>query len=83
MSIFALSIRSRSVNDRRAALRRVYNDQAWLQVGGSLVRECRVLNLSRTGACLAITNADRIPETFTLILSKGSLGRPRAREVAA
>jgi len=63
-------------NDRRAALRRGYNDDAWIRVGGSLLRQCRVIDLSRTGVRLKITNADRIPDTFTLILSKNSIGRP-------
>jgi len=65
------------VNDnRRAALRRGYNNNAWIRLGGSLARECQVVDLSRTGVRLTVTNADSLPETFILLLSKGSTGRP-------
>ena len=57
-----------------AASRRAYNDNAWIRVGGSLLRRCHVLDFSRTGARLTITNADRIPDKFTLILSKYGSG---------
>jgi len=63
-------------NNSRAAARREHSDDAWIRAEGSLLRRCQVLDLSRTGARLAITNTDRIPETFALILSKGSAGRP-------
>ena len=63
---------------RRAAPRRGYNDDAWIGVEGSALRRCRVLDLSRTGVRLTIGNADRIPDTFTLILSNNG-GRLPAR----
>jgi hypothetical protein len=78
MSPFALSIRGRSVNnsDRRAALRRGCNDDAWIRVEGGLLRRCRVLDISRTGVRLTITNTHTIPDRFTLILSKNLPGQP-------
>jgi hypothetical protein len=62
--------------NRRAAPRRGYNDDAWIGVEGCLLRRCRILDLSRTGVRLTITNAERIPDTFRLILSKNIPGRP-------
>ena len=78
MSLFALSIRGQSVNnnDRRAAPRRGYNDDAWIRLDRGLLRQCRVLDISRTGVRLTITNPHRIPDRFTLILSKNTTGRP-------
>jgi hypothetical protein len=63
-------------NENRRAPRRRYNDDAWIRVQGSLLRRCRVLDLSRTGVRLTITNAEKIPDTFSLILSKYSPGCP-------
>jgi len=37
------------IKDRRAASRRGYNEDAWFRAEQSLLRECRVLDLSRTG----------------------------------
>ena len=77
-SRLGFSIRGHSVNnnDRRAAPRRGYNDDAWIGVEGSVLRRCRVFDLSRTGVRLTITKADRIPDTFILILSKNTTGFP-------
>ena len=41
-----------------------------------MIRPCQVLDLSRTGVRLTVTNAHSLPNTFTLILSKNSSGRP-------
>jgi hypothetical protein len=63
--------------NRRAAPRHRYDgDNTWIRPGGSLTRQCQVLDLSRTGVRLAVTNADNLPNTFTLILSKNSSERP-------
>ena len=62
--------------NRRAAPRHRYDGgDTWIGPEGSLVRQCQVLDLSRTGVRLAVTNADSLPDTFTLILSKNSSGR--------
>jgi hypothetical protein len=63
--------------NRRAAPRHRYDDNnTWIRLGGSLTRPCQVLDLSRTGVRLTVTNAHSLPNTFTLILSKNSSGRP-------
>jgi hypothetical protein len=41
----------------------------------SLVRQCQVLDLSRTGVRLRVANAHNLPYTFNLLLSKNSTGR--------
>jgi hypothetical protein len=81
MSPFALSIRgwrgwSVDNSDRRAAPRRGCNDDAWIQLDGGLLQQCRLLDISRTGVRLTIANSHRIPDRFTLILSKNSRGLP-------
>ena len=63
--------------NRRAAPRHRYDgNNTWVRLEGSLVRPCQVLDLSRTGVRLTVTNAHSLPNIFTLILSKNSGGRP-------
>jgi len=63
--------------NRRAAPRHRYDgNNAWIQPEDSLVRQCQVLDLSQTGVRLTVTNAHNLSNTFTLILSKNSSGRP-------
>jgi hypothetical protein len=63
--------------NRRAVPRHRYDgDNAWIRQEGTLARQCQVLDLSRTGVRLAVTNAHSLPNTFTLILSNSSSGRP-------
>jgi hypothetical protein len=50
------------IKDRRAASRRGYNEDAWFRAEQSLLRECRVLDLSRTGVRLTITNPQTMPD---------------------
>ena len=75
--------------NRRAATRhRYYGTNARIGLEGFLTRQCQVLDLSRTGVRLAVANADDLPNTFTLFLSKNS-GRSvrvkwrRANEIGA
>jgi hypothetical protein len=67
--------------NRRAALRHRYDDgsSTRIQVEGSLTRSCQVLDLSRTGVRLAVTNAHSLPNIFTLMLSNNSGGYRTAR----
>jgi hypothetical protein len=61
--------------NRRAAPRHRYDgNNTRIGLEGSLTRQCQVLDLSRTGVRLRVTNAHSLPNTFTLILN-GS-GRP-------
>jgi hypothetical protein len=63
--------------NRRGAPRHRYDgNDAWVGLDGSLVRQCQIVDLSRTGVRLAVTNAKDLPNKFTLILSKNSRGRP-------
>jgi hypothetical protein len=63
--------------NRRGATRHRYDgNNTWVGLDGSLVRRCQIIDLSRTGVRLAVTNADSLPNKFTLILSKNSRGRP-------
>lgn len=63
-------------NNRRAAPRRRYDgNNARIGLEGSLTRRCQVVDLSRTGARLVVTNAYDLPSTFILLLSKHSGGR--------
>jgi hypothetical protein len=62
--------------NRRVAPRHRYDDNnTWIRLEGSLTRPCQVLDLSRTGVRLRVKNADGLPNTFTLILSKNGSGR--------
>ena len=77
ISRLGFSISGRLKNDEnRRAPRRGYNDDAWIGVEGSPLRPCRVLDLSRTGVRLAITDAHKIPDAFTLMLSRNTPGYP-------
>jgi len=52
------------------------NDSAWIRFEDSFgTRYCRLLDLSQTGARLAVANAHQIPDTFTFLPSKHSKGR--------
>lgn len=57
------------------ASRRGHNDGAWIRFDGAFgSRQCRLLDVSRTGIRLTATNADEIPEIFVLLLSKNGTG---------
>jgi hypothetical protein len=61
--------------DNRRAPRRGYNGNAWIRQEDRFgVHECRVLDLSRSGARLAVVDACRIPERFVLFLAKNDRG---------
>jgi PilZ domain-containing protein len=61
--------------NRRATPRYRYDgNNSWIRPEGSLTRPCRVLDLSRTGVRLAVTNPYSLPDIFTLLLSKNSSG---------
>lgn len=69
-----LSAELASKQNRRAS-RRGYNDNAWIRFDGAFgSRQCRLLDISRTGVRLTTANADEIPETFVLLLSKNGTG---------
>lgn len=62
--------------DKRRAPRRGYNVNAWIRQENRFgFHECRVLDLSRSGARLALVDAYRIPESFVLFLAKHDAGQ--------
>jgi hypothetical protein len=62
--------------DNRRAPRRGYNVNAWIRQEDRFgVRECRVLDLSRSGARLALVDAYRIPKSFVLFLAMNGRGQ--------
>ncbi len=64
-------------NDHRAARRhRCDHNDTRIQSEGPSSGECQILDLSQTGARLAVMNAESFPDTFVLILSKNRTGRP-------
>jgi hypothetical protein len=63
--------------NRRATPRHPFDGtDTCIQIEGSLTRPCQVLDLSRTGVRIAVANAQSLPNTFILVLSKHSAGRP-------
>jgi hypothetical protein len=51
------------------------NTKAWIRHEGSFATQhCRVLDVSRTGVRLEVANAYKIPDDFTLLLSKSGVG---------
>lgn len=61
--------------NRRATPRHAYDGtETWIRPEGSLTRLCQVVDLSKTGVRLKVTNAQSLPNTFTLMLSKNSGG---------
>jgi hypothetical protein len=61
--------------ERRQSPRRNSNTAGWIRLdGGFATRECKIVDLSTTGVRLCIPFADKLPETFTLLLSKHAQG---------
>jgi hypothetical protein len=61
--------------ERRQSPRRNLDATGWIRLdGGFAARECKIVDISTTGVRLAIPFAGRIPETFTLLLSKHAHG---------
>jgi len=68
--------------NRRKAIRRAIGYQAKiLAADGSWNRSCRVLDVSQTGAKLAIEEADELPQDFILALSTSGPPMRRCRVV--
>jgi hypothetical protein len=55
----------------RQGHRKTIDRPAWISVGGGLpLRNCRLIDISDSGAKLAIEDVDEIPDTFSLWLSR-------------
>jgi PilZ domain-containing protein len=61
--------------DRRRSPRRNLNTAGWIRLDGSFaIRECKIVDVSTSGVRLSIPFAGKIPETFTVLFSKGAQG---------
>src|SRR5262249_21842623 len=61
--------------ERRQAPRRNLNSPWWIRLdGGFGLRECRIVDVSIAGVRICLPFARKLPETFTLLLSKHAQG---------
>lgn len=61
--------------ERRQSSRRNLNAPGWIRLdGGFGLRECKIVNVSISGVCICLPFAGKLPETFTLLLSKNAQG---------
>jgi hypothetical protein len=61
--------------ERRQAPRRNLNSPGWIRLdGGFGLRECRIVDVSIAGIRICLPFAGKLPETFTLLLSKHAQG---------
>lgn len=61
--------------ERRQAPRRNLNAPGWIRLdGGFGVRECKIVDVSTSGVRICLPFAGKLPETFTLLLSKHAQG---------
>ncbi len=70
-------------NRRRAARRAIGYNAKIVASDGSWDRDCRVLDVSQTGAKLAVAQASELPQDFILALSQGGTASRRCRVVWA
>ncbi len=62
--------------DSRRTPRRARDLDAWIRAEGSFAaQKCQVLDISQSGARLAVADARKIPTRFSLLFSKDSIGR--------
>jgi hypothetical protein len=61
--------------ERRQSPRRSLNTPGWIRLdGGFGLRECRIIDVSIAGVRISLPFAGKLPETFTLLLSKHAQG---------
>ena len=61
--------------ERRQAPRRNLNTPGWIRLdGGFGLRECKIVDVSIVGVRISLPFAGKLPETFTLLLSKQAQG---------
>lgn len=66
--------------NKRKTARRKAGSTGWIrQEGAFAVRQCNVINLSDDGVQIAIEATEKIPSTFTLLLSRDARSGRRAR----
>ena len=72
-----------AANRRKAARRAIGYNAKIVASDGSWDRDCRVLDVSQTGAKLAVAQASDIPQDFILALSQRGAASRRCRVVWA
>jgi len=63
---------SGGVKDQRRASRKKGGTHAWIRLDGFALRPCTVVDLSDTGVQIRIDAAQKVPKTFTLLMSRDS-----------
>jgi hypothetical protein len=59
----------------KRAPRHSVNSNAWIrQTGSFATQECRVIDVSRTGARLEVENTENIPDNILLLFSRSDSG---------
>ena len=68
---------ARRPKDLRKSSRRTQKGVAWIRLaGGFAARECQVLDISDTGARIAVSSQQLVPNLLSLALQRGGQGRP-------
>jgi hypothetical protein len=61
--------------ERRQTPRRNLNTPGWIRLNGGFgLRECKIVDVSISGVRICLPFAGKLPETFTLLLSKNAQG---------
>jgi hypothetical protein len=61
--------------ERREAPRRNLNTPGWIRLdGGFGLRECKIVDVSISGVRISLPFGGKLPDTFTLLLSKNAPG---------
>src|SRR5690242_6002074 len=65
-----------AANDKRRALRRACNMNAWIRRDFFGLHECRLLDFSRNGVRFTAMGAHKIPNNFVLLFAKDGVEQP-------
>lgn len=75
-----LNFRTKHHPGQRGSERKDLEHPAWVDLGdGSPPRNCMVMDVSQTGARIAIDNPSEVPDEFTLFLTGGGTVRRKCR----
>jgi len=67
---------ARKPKDLRKSSRTKLKGAAWIRLaGGFAARQCEVLDISDTGARIAVPSQQLVPNAFSLALQRGGQGR--------
>lgn len=67
--------------DKRKAQRRPMHYKAWLALSAGELRGCMLSDISDTGACIKVEDAEALPDRFFLLLSSRAATRRVCRVV--